>query len=305
MSLIISGKLEVMITRFAPGIVIDEIKRQFQSQCNRKGILLQIQKQQYFNSVVISSDKSIISKILTHLLDNALKYTKEGTITLGVSITINAIEFFVKDTGIGINEGDLSIILSQFSSEDNTSVKQYKSNCLGLSIVSSMVSLLGGKIRVESDEGCGSTFAFTVPWVEERINDNYTAIASESNSDIRRPIILIAEDEPYSFLFYELALDGHYEIIRAEDGEEAVEFCKMIPGIELVLMDIKLPKINGLIATREIKKLRKSLPVIAVTGCAEAGMRQECFNAGCDEYFIKPISKMALLEKMRELIVVV
>lgn len=305
MSLIISGKPEVMITRFALGIVIDEIQEEFQCQCNSKGILLKIKKQQSFNSVIISSDKNLIKKILTHLLENALKFTKEGSITVGVSITTNAIGFFVKDTGIGINADDISILLRQFSPEDVVPAKMHESSGLGLCIVKGMVSMLGGNISVESVEGCGSMFTFTVPWVEERIANNSAATEFVSDAEIKRPIILVAEDEPISFLFYELALDGDFEIIRAEDGEEAVEYCKLIPEIQIVLMDLKMPKMNGLMATREIRKFRTDLPIIALTAYAETGMHEKCIEAGCDEYLSNPISKMELLEKIQKFLITV
>ena len=131
------------------------------------------------------------------------------------------------------------------------------------------------------------------------------SISAHEVSNTKRPIILVAEDEPYSFLFFELALDKDYEIIRAEDGEEAVELCKLVPDIQLVLMDLKMPKMNGLLATQEIKKFREDLPIIALTAYAEVGMREKCLGAGCDEYIVKPVGKTELLEKIQEFLVMV
>jgi signal transduction histidine kinase len=303
-SLVTSGNMDVVLNEFVPGILIDEIKQQYESQCSRKGISLHIEKQETLNSVAIRSDRDFLKKILSHLIDNALKFTDEGSITMGISININAIEFYVKDTGVGISEEALSDIFGHFSHEDESTTRGYEGSGLGLAIVKSMLDLLRGTIKAESVKGVGSTFTFKIPWVEDTLDLASNSIPAHEVSNTKRPIILIAEDEPYSFLFFELTLDKDYEIIRAEDGEEAVELCKLVPDIQLVLMDLKMPKMNGFLATQEIKKFREDLPVIALTAYAEAGMREKCLAAGCDEYIVKPVSKTELLEKVQEFLVI-
>lgn len=304
-SLITSDNMEVIKKGFAPAQVIDEIQNQFQLQCSRKNISLIIEKQETFNSIVINSDRILLKKILTHLVDNAVKFTNSGSITVGVTIKIGIIEFYVKDTGQGINEDALSIIFEHFSQEDVTTTRNHEGSGLGLAIAKGLVTLLGGKIRAESTKDKGSTFTFTIPWIEETSDSSATVVKIPELSVGKRPIILVAEDEPYGFMLFELSLDTDYEIIRALDGEEAVELCKLIPEIQLVLMDIKLPKMNGLKATQEIKKFRKDLPVIALTAYAEAGIREKCMEAGCDEYMPKPVSKMNLLNKINEFVLAV
>jgi len=302
-SLLTSGNMEVIFKEFAPGLLVDEIQKQYHSVCIKKGISLVIEKQEAFNSVAVKSDRSFLKKILSHLMDNALKFTEKGSITLGVSVNINLIEFYVKDTGVGVSEEALSIIFEHFSQEDESTTRGYEGNGLGLAIIRGMVALLGGKITAESVKGTGSTFTFTIPWVEDTSELTLPANPEHLDSIPRRPIILVAEDEPYSFLFFELALDKDYEIIRAEDGEEAVELCTLISDIQLVLMDLKMPKMNGLIATQEIKKIRNNLPVIALTAYAETGIREKCIDAGCDEYMTKPVSKMELLNKIEDFLI--
>jgi CheY-like chemotaxis protein len=298
-SLITLASMNVILTKFEPGILIDEIRKQFQTQCARKGISFLVEKQETLNSVVIKSDRGFLKKILSHLMANALKFTDEGSITLGVSIKINEIEFYVKDTGIGISEDTLSIIFGHFSKEDESITRKHEGSGFGLTIVKEMLTLLGGTIKATSVKGVASTFTFAIPWVDDTIDVTSNSISANDTSDKKRLLILVAEDEPYSYLFFELALDRDYEIIRAEDGEEAVEYCKLIPEIQLVLMDLKMPKKNGLIATQEIKKFRKDLPIIALTAYAEAGMRAKCLEAGCDEYLAKPVGKMELLNKIQ------
>ena len=302
-SLLTSGNMDVIIKEFAPGVLVDEIQKHYLSLCIKKGISLVIEKQDAFNLVAVKSDRSFLKKILSHLMDNALKFTEKGSISIGVSVNINFIEFYVKDTGCGVSEEALSIIFEHFSQEDETTTRGYEGNGLGLAIVRGMVNILGGKITAESVKGSGSTFTFTIPWVEDISDSTLPLITGDVDTNARRPIILVAEDEPYSFLFFELALDKDYEIIRAEDGEEAVELCTLITDIQLVLMDLKMPKMNGLLATQQIKKIRKNLPVIALTAYAETGIREKCLEAGCDEYMTKPVGKMELLEKIQEFLI--
>lgn len=299
-SLLTSGNMDVIIKEFAPGLLVDEIQKQYHSLCSKKGISLVVEKQEAFNSVTVKSDRSFLKKILAHLMDNALKFTDHGRINLGVSVKINLIEFYVKDTGVGVSEAALPIIFEHFSQEDQSTTRGYEGNGLGLAIAKGMIAILGGTIIAESVKGIGSTFTFTIPWVEDSYELTSPEIQVQDDKSTRRPIILVAEDEPYSFLFFELALDKDYEIIRAEDGEEAVELCSLISEIQLVLMDLKMPKMNGLIATQEIKKIRKDLPVIALTAYAESGIREKCMKAGCDEYMTKPVGKMELLYKIQE-----
>jgi two-component system sensor histidine kinase/response regulator len=304
-SLITSDNMEVTMTEFSPGQILEEIQKQFQSPCTKKGISLKIQKLESFNSVVINSDSGFLKKILTHLVDNALKFTEKGAIEIGVSIKVNFIEFYVKDSGIGISTEALSLIFDHFSQEDFSTTRRHGGSGLGLAIVKGLILLLGGTINAESAKDVGSTFTFTIPWELDSPNV-ITSISSEHKvSGLQRPVILVAEDEPYGYLLFELSLENDYEIIRAEDGDEAVEFCKLIPEIQLVLIDLKMPKMNGLIATREIKKFRKDLPIIALTAYAETGMRAKCLEAGCDEYLAKPVGKMELLKKIQRFMVTI
>jgi len=299
-SLITSGNMEVFLKEFSPGEVVDEIQNQFQHQCDNKSINFIIEKPETFNSLYINSDRIILRKILSHLVDNALKFTQEGIITVGTSINSKVLKFYVKDTGIGISKDALHMIFEHFSQEDVTSTRNHEGSGLGLAITKGLVNLLGGTISVNSVKGIGSKFTVTVPVVTEDINPANSETPAIKAAFSRRPMILVAEDEPYNFLLFELTLSNYFEIIRAEDGEEAVELCRSISDLELVLMDVKMPKMNGLMATQEIKKFRKELPIIALTAYAEIGMREKCLEAGCDDYLPKPVSKIELLNKIKE-----
>ena len=297
-SLITSGNMDVKNAEFAPSAVINEIIKQYQPQFEEKKIELIIDTPESFDILVINSDIVILRKILSHLVDNALKFTQKGSITIGMSLKINEIEFSVKDTGIGISNENLSIIFDHFSQADISSTRGHEGSGLGLAIVKGLITLVGGNIRAESAKDKGSTFTFTIPWEEDQENNLSADIPSYGVSDAIRPKLLIAEDENIGFLYLKLALETSFEIIRAEDGEEAVELCSLIPDIHLVLMDVKMPKMNGLEATQEIKKIRKNLPIIVLTAFAETGMREKCMSAGCDEYIPKPITLSDLFQVM-------
>jgi signal transduction histidine kinase len=297
-SLITSGNMDAKNAEFAPSTVINEIIKQFQPQIEEKKIDLIIDKPEPFDTLIINSDKEILKKILSHLVDNALKFTQKGSITIGISLKINQIEFYVKDTGIGISSENLSIIFDHFSQADTSSTRGHEGSGLGLAIIKGLVSIAGGEIKAESTKDKGSIFSFTIPWDESTENNATTEIPSYGVSDVIRPKLLIAEDENIGFLYLKLALETSFEIIRAEDGEEAVELCKLIPDLQLVLMDVKMPKMNGLEATQKIKKIRKDLPIIVLTAFAESGMREKCMSAGCDEYIPKPITLGDLFQVM-------
>jgi CheY-like chemotaxis protein len=144
---------------------------------------------------------------------------------------------------------------------------------------------------VESVKGLGSKFSISLPGIEQDESEPASEMPPVTGTTRRRPLILVAEDDPFGFLYLELTLNNSYEILRAEDGAEAVELCRMNPEIQLVLMDVKMPNMNGLLATQEIKKTRPDLPIIILSAYAEAGMEDKCMKAGCDLYLSKPINK--------------
>lgn len=293
--------MDVISKEFSPGKVVDEIQNQIQRHYDIKNITLILEKQENFNSLLINSDRVLLRKILTQLVENALKYTHTGSITLGVSTNPEVLQFYIKDSGIGISEDALPAIFKHFSQEDVSAIRNHEGSGLGLAISKGLINLLGGTLAVDSGKGIGSTFTFTIPYLVAEITTSSNQIPALETLIFKRLIILVAEDEPYNFLLFELTLTKYFEIIRAEDGEEAVEICRCISDIELVLMDVKMPRMNGLMATQEIKKFRKDLLVIALTAYAEVGKHEKCLAAGCDDYLPKPVSKMELLNKIKEL----
>jgi len=289
-SLIASGNMEIKYDKFAPVEVVDEIELEFKKDCASKNISLSILFPDTFRSVEIKSDRFLVKKVLGHLVDNAIKFTLKGEIKIGVEIENSNLEFKISDTGIGINKELLPFIFDRFTQVDESNTRKFEGSGLGLAIARGIAELLGGIINVDSVKGEGSTFCFSIPAFLGAMQDETPQSERAVTIGGGKAKILIVEDDIFSFHFLYLALNATIQVIHAQNGLQAVELCQSNPDIKLVLMDIKLPKMNGLVATQEIKKFRNDLPIIAFTSYALAGDRKKCLDAGCDEYITKPLA---------------
>lgn len=246
---------------------------------------------------MVITDKTKLVQVIANLMNNAIKFTEKGLITCECKIEEGFLHFSVCDTGIGIPEEFHEVIFSRFRQVDETQTRQYGGNGLGLAISKAYVSLLGGEFCLESAPGKGSCFSFTIPY---RPVPGIPIEAGKSDIDghlLEGITILVAEDEDSNYELLEIIL-GRYNVklIQAEDGREAVKACRHNPDIKIVLMDIKMPIMNGYDASREIKSFKPGLPIIALTAHALHGSRQEALEAGCDDYLAKPVRKQDLLD---------
>ncbi len=253
----------------------------------------------------IFTDKTRVTQVLTNLLSNAFKFTKSGSIKFGYYLEQMNLVFYVEDSGIGIPKEQQSIIFERFRQVELELNKNYGGTGLGLAISKKLVEMLGGEIWVESQSGEGSKFMFTLPYeavaISETVKEN-KVVEKEKARVLSDTTILVAEDEEMNFFFLKEVLTGDgITIIRAEDGLEAIEIFKANPGIDIVLMDIKMPKMNGLDATRKIKEINPDIPIIAQTAFAMRDERENAMAAGCDDYIIKPIKKEALIDSINRL----
>jgi signal transduction histidine kinase len=289
-SLIASGNMEMKNERFEPAEVLDEIELEYRPDCISKNISLSITYPDNFRSVEINSDRLLIKKVLGYLVDNAIKFTLKGEIKVGIEVKSDSLEFEISDTGIGISKELIPFIFDRFTQVDESNTRRFEGSGLGLAIAKGISDLLGGSINVASVKGEGSSFCFSVPAFLEDIKRDTTGKISFSEHKGAKDKILVVEDDTFSFHFLYLALNATIQVIHAQNGLQAVELCQSNPDIKLVLMDIKLPKMNGLVATQEIKKFRKDMPIIAFTSYALAGDRKKCLDAGCDEYITKPLA---------------
>lgn len=252
----------------------------------------------------IVSDKNRLVQVITNFINNALKFTCEGSITLGYRTTDDdSILFYVEDTGAGIPEEHRRTIFDRFVKLNSF----VQGTGLGLSICKSIVEQMGGTIGVDSEVGRGSRFWFTVPVASVADTPEALLAIEESEeqyipaSEGERPHLLIAEDTDSNFLLVSLMLRKEFEISRAHNGVEAVELCRELSPA-LILMDIKMPEMDGMEAARRIRSNGCTVPILAMTAFAYDRDRQKALDAGCDDYMAKPIAAEALKQKIRHLL---
>jgi len=257
--------------------------------------------------LIINSDPFRFKQVLNNLINNAFKFTESGTISFGYKIeNNNTITFYVKDTGIGISQDKQEIIFDRFRKIEDNNAKLYRGTGLGLTISKKLIELLGGKIWVESELGNGSIFYFTLPYKKNNINNiektnKMTDIKITTNW--KNKLVLIVEDEDLNYLFLDKLLNStKIKIIRAKTGFEAIEHIKNNKNINIVLMDIKLPEMDGVTATKEIRKINSKIPIIAQTAFAMKGDKDEFIEAGCNDYISKPINAKKIIELMNKYI---
>lgn len=295
-AMIVSGTLKVHKESFLLEPVFNEIIGKTQQGCATNGLGFKAEISKNSSGLTLNSDPVIIKKILNKLIDNSLKFTHEGCITCGYSIEEHHVTFFVRDTGIGISNDKLDIIFEMFSQEDSSLTRGHEGNGLGLSIAKGLVILLGGEIHVTSVKGKGSEFAFTIPYTHRK---KFPSIINHAHSKIfsnKKALVLVAEDDELNYLYMRTLLDtSGYTYIHAVNGLDAVNYCRQHPDISIVLMDIKMPLMNGIEATKLIREFRPDLPIIATTAYAQMGDEHRFLEAGCNDYISKPINKDKLL----------
>jgi PAS domain S-box-containing protein len=275
---------------------LEEIQSFFELKAEEKGIKLKLMPELENIDSNIFIDNSKLKQILFNLIGNALKFTHQGSIDFGYNITEDKIKFFVKDTGIGISLKDKKNIFSRFHKVEHKSEELYGGTGLGLAICEGLVERIGGEIWVDSKLGEGSSFFITLPYKKAKaVKDSFKI--KEEDVEFLKFKILIVEDELVNadFLIEVLSLKN-ISYIHVSDGETAVRECLTNHSIDLVLMDIKLPKMSGYEATKKIKEKKPNLPIIAQTAYAMKSDEIEALNAGCDGYISKPIVEENLLE---------
>ncbi len=249
-------------------------------------------------------DEAKLSQILANLTENALKFTYSGEINLGCRRLGDELQFFVTDTGIGIPLEHHQTIFERFRQVDDSLNRQYEGTGLGLSICKSYVDMMGGRMWLESEQGRGSSFYFTIPFKPAAplpVRQQQQAPAVLKPPARAEKTVLIVEDGEINFLLAKEYLSGlEVNILHATNGSEAVDMCLAQPEIDLVLMDIKMPVMDGFEATRLIKDKRPHLPIIAQTAYALFGDRDKAINEGCDDYIAKPFKKDDLLAKISQ-----
>ncbi len=300
MSLIVSGSMQVYPKQVNYNSLIETLHQQLKECCSEKNLEFNIQHSIIPDGVILKTDEELLMKALTHLLNNAVKFTPKGYITLGYELINHELEFFVGDSGVGINNDVKKRVFDAFMQENVSNTRGHEGSGLGLSIASGIVKLLGGKIRLVSEKMLGTTVFVRLP-IEQNTNVKENADEISKIVQNKIPVVLIAEDDDLSFQYLEKIISNISDkIIRAFSGKEAIEICSSNPSINMILMDIKMPLLNGYEATRQIRKFNKDVIIIAQTAYAQTGDNYKAIEAGCNEYISKPIRKsdlVALLSK--------
>lgn len=279
----------------------------FSLKSKERGLPLYIKKALSDSESHILSDKTKLNKILGNLLENALKYTNEGFIEMGYYLKDCNLVLYVKDTGIGIAPKNHDIIFERFSQENKELSRKLGGLGLGLSISQENTHLLGGTITLESDKGKGSTFYVILPFkpVQDTSESPSGTFDKTTTTDNKQGYtILVAEDEEVNHLFIEALFEKETEIncylIHAKNGKEAVDICMDNKKIDLILMDIKMPVMNGHEATEKIKSLFPKIPIIAQTAYSTDSDRELALKYGCDGFISKPLNKEELFGAIKK-----
>jgi PAS domain S-box-containing protein len=269
----------------------------FNLKSKERNIPLYVKNELNDSDSKIISDKIKLNKILGNLLENALKFTNEGFIEMGYYIKADNIVLYVKDTGVGISPEKHEVIFERFTQENSEISFKHRGLGLGLSIAKENTNLLGGEITLESEKGKGSTFYVTIPYKPVDLPDHASQSLRVEQDEVCYTV-LVVEDEEVNYLYLETVfrLDEitKYKIIHAMNGKEAVDMCLANKDIQLVLMDLKMPVMNGFEATKKIKAAFPDLPVIAQTAYSSEADKQLAFESGCDDFISKPINRMTL-----------
>jgi PAS domain S-box-containing protein len=292
------GVINVNKEKFLLNELIEEIYQFFKPQAQGKGVDLKLSNRKEI-SLILYSDRSKISQVITNLISNSLKFTHNGFISLGWKHhkKRNLVEIIVEDTGIGIPKEQLELIFERFHQSDNYLQDFSEGTGLGLSICKGFAVALEGNIWVESEFEKGSTFHFELPVKDEESQSDDTLELKNENikPDLSNKSILIVEDEKYNYMYLNELLQGlGADVLWADDGLKAIQFALNNPQIDLVLMDIKLPIMDGITAAQKIKTFRNQLPIIAQTAFGLEQNREKSIAAGLDDYLSKPISQKEL-----------
>ncbi len=299
-----SGLMKLKMTESNINDQIDYIFTFFKPEVEIKGMKLSCLKSLTSIDSIIRTDREKVFAILINLVKNAVKYSNEGIIEFGYLKKGDYLEFFVSDTGIGIPKSRQKAVFERFIQADIDDKMAVQGAGLGLSISKAFIEMLGGKIWLESKLGKGSTFYFTIPYdksVEEKTKNENIAIDSGIVNHLKKLKILIAEDDEISKLFINKVVQPFSkETLNVSDGEAAVAACNNNPDIDLVLMDIKMPIMDGYYATNEIRQFNKKVIIIAQSAYGLSSDIRKAIYVGCNDHISKPIDKhefLILLQK--------
>jgi PAS domain S-box-containing protein len=313
-----AGQMEIDITETNINELLDFMFLFFKPEVESKGVVLSLQNNLQAQEISIKTDKEKLHSILINLIKNAVKYTKTGSIIFGYSIkTISTsskpdkkevLEFFVKDTGIGIPSDRQEAVFKRFIQADVLDKNAFQGSGLGLSISKAYVEMLGGQIWLKSEVEIGSTFYFTIPFNSDDskkdhfLNQENTEIIRDQlkPESLKMKFLIVEDDETSAYYISEVLQAISRDILNATTGIEAIDYCRSNPDIDLVLMDIRMPEMDGYEAIRQIRQFNKEITIIVQTAHGLTGDKEKALTSGANDYISKPINKVELLNLMQK-----
>lgn len=271
----------------------------------RSSLSFKLSKANSDEDFTILADTDRILQVLSNLLDNAFKFTENGSIDFGYEIKDDRLMFFVRDTGPGINAQQKKIIFERFRKAEETETKLYGGAGLGLAICKKLVELMEGEIRVESEPGRGTSFSFTIPFipaaVEKETGKKEEAPASRRSLKGRK--VLVAEDNQLNYNLIEAFLAGtDLDVVWVKNGKEALDYCKSPADADMILMDLRMPVMDGFQATEQIRSFNEDIPVVAVTAYTIREEQEKAESLGFTDYLTKPVNREILLQTIHKYI---
>lgn len=297
-----TGQINITLRKTNISQIAVNLVAKFKYIADIKGLSISLNDTLVEDNRIINTDSEKLNIILSSLIGNAVKFTKAGSVELAVRKNNDYIEFSVKDTGIGIPVEQQQKIWKVFMQADVSHTRQFEGCGLGLSIAKAYVNMLGGEIWLDSKGDSGTVFYFNIPYSTESQNCSETATAApapviSATPPLTAAKILIVEDDELNFNYISVILTkAKYDVLHAWNGIEALQICHNHNDIAVILMDIKMPGMNGYEATAKIREINPAVPIIAITAHAADADRTSCLAAGMNDYASKPIRQQQLLE---------
>jgi len=300
-----SSQIEITYEEASLSSIVNEIIEEARQiiRRNEKPIILNVKN--HFEDVgdLIFTDRIWLKRVLNHLMDNAVKFTLEGSVEFSYLLENQNIVFKIRDTGIGINKENLGRIFEEFRQEFDGHHRPFEGLGIGLTLAKEVIERMGGRIFVQSEKGVGSEFSFSIPY--RPAGSTKPKVTPVNKEQILKPIdwssrkcLLVDDNKDVLIYLNRILTDTGVSILTARSGFEAIEIIKANPDIDVVLLDMQMPEMNGIEATKEIRKIRKDIPIIAQTAFIFEDDKDIILEAGCDACLIKPIRREHLLTVM-------
>ena len=296
-----SGQMKITLSQTNVNDVLLYIYNLFKLEVERKGISLKYQSSLDDDKAEIQTDREKLYAILTNLVKNAIKFTTAGSIEFGYVVKNEMLQFYVKDTGLGVEKSKQKAIFERFIQADISDKRAFQGAGLGLSISKAYVEMLGGKIGINSELGKGAEFHFTLPYKQDLQTSNFAkfkeVISTINGSKLRKLKILIAEDDEITTQLINAIMTNYcIKIQKVRTGIDAVSTCQNNPDIDLILMDIKMPEMNGYEAIKQIREFNKNVIIFAESAFVMLGDKEKAFSIGANEYLTKPYKSNQLVD---------